>query len=202
MNPLSQQNIFIVDDDESILKVVGRTLKQAGAEVTCFTRAAACLEQLRSKQCDLLITDLRMPGMSGMELLREAKRIMPSLPVVVITAYGDVPVAVEAMKAGAADFLEKPLERQSFLSAVGFAIRQSMRSHPTVLRLFTQTELQVLRLILQGKSTKDIAALRNRSIRTIEDERRRIMAKVGANNMVELIRYVAVVRFPDLLEAE
>jgi len=139
--------------------------------------------------------------MSGMELLREVKCLMPSLPVLIITAYGDVPVAVEAMKAGAADFLEKPLERQSFLSAVGFAIKRTMRSHPAVLKLFTQTELQVLRLILQGKSTKEIAALRDRSFRTIEDERRRIMAKVGATNMVELIRCIAAVRFPDLLEA-
>ena len=97
----TEQHIFFVDDEPKIRKVVGRTLEQVGYKVSCFSRASDCLEQLRSRPCDLLIADVKMPGMDGIELLAKVKCIIPSLPVLVITGYGDVQMAVTALKAGA-----------------------------------------------------------------------------------------------------
>src|SRR3972149_3841963 len=100
-----KQRIFFVDDEPEVLKMVGRTLEQAGYNVSCFSRAADCIKQLRYQTCDLLITDVKMPEMDGIELLTEAKRIIPLLPVLVITGYGDVPMAVRSLKLGASDFI-------------------------------------------------------------------------------------------------
>jgi len=194
-----KQHIFFVDDEPEVQKVIDRTLEQAGFKTSCFSRASDCLEQLRSRPCDLLITDVKMPGMDGIELLTKVKCIIPSLPVLVITGYGDVPLAVAALKAGASDFIEKPLNRQSFLSAVEFALKGNTRSHPLVNKVLTKTELEILRLILDGKSKKDIARLRNRSIRTIEDQHRHILHKIGVDNSIDLVKQVAVVRLPELL---
>ena len=195
----AKQHIFFVDDEPDVQKVVGRTLEQAGFKVSCFSRASDCLEQLRSRPCDLLITDVKLPEMDGIELLTKVKCIIPSLPVLVITGYGDIPMAVKALKAGASDFIEKPLNRKSFLSAVEFALKGNTRPHPLVNKVLTKTEMRILRLILDGKSNSEIAGLRNRSIRTIEDQRRRIMRKLGVDNSVDLVKQVAVVRLPELL---
>jgi len=194
------KHIFFVDDEPNVQKVVGRTLEQVGFEVSCLSRASDCLEQLRSRPCDLLITDVKMPEMDGIELLKKVKFSIPSLPVLVVTGYGDIPMAVAALKAGASDFVEKPLHRESFLSAVEFALKGNVRTHPLVNKALTKTEMGILRLILDGKSNKEIARLRHRSVRTIEDHRRRIMRKHGVDNMVDLVKRIAVVRMPELLE--
>jgi two-component system response regulator FixJ len=195
MTDAAEQHIFFVDDEPKVCKMVGRTLKQAGLKVTCFTDPADCLKQLRCQTCDLLITDVKMPEMDGIELLTKVKRIIPSLPVIVVTAYGDVPMAVEALKVGASNFVEKPLERQSFLSVVEFVLKhRTALIHQIVGDVLTKTEMIVLRLILDGKSTKEIAALRHRSVRTIEAHRSRIMRKLGVDNLVDLVKQTAVVR--------
>jgi two-component system response regulator FixJ len=194
MTDIAEQHIFFVDDEPKVCKMVGRTLEQAGLKVTCFTDPTDCLRQLRCRTCDLLITDVKMPEMDGMELLTEVKRIIPSLPVIVITAYGDVPMAVEALKVGASDFIEKPLVRQSFLSAVEAVLKRNALIHQIVGDVLTKTEMIILRLILDGKSTKEIAGLRHRSARTIEDHRSHIMRKLGVDNLVDLVKQTAVVR--------
>jgi two-component system response regulator FixJ len=196
---LTEQHIFFVDDEPMVRKVVGRTLEQAGFKVSCFSRAADCLQQLRSRPCDLLITDVKKPGMDGMELLTRVKCIIPSLPVLVVSGYGSIQMAVAALKAGASDFIEKPFNRASFLSAVDFALKGNNRPHPLVNKTLTKTEIKILRLILDGKSNKDIARLRNRSVRTIEDQHHHIMHKLGADNSIDLVKQVAVVRLPELL---
>ena len=196
----AKQNVFLVDDEPEVRTVIGRTLEQAGFKVSCFSHASDCLEQLRSRPCDLLIADVKMPGMDGIELLTKVKCIIPSLPVLVITGYGDIPMAVKALKAGASDFIEKPLNRKSFLSAVEFALKGNTPPHHLVNKVLTKTEMGILRLILDGKSNKEIAGLRNRSVRTIEDQRRRIMRKLGVDNLVDLVKQVAVVRLPELLD--
>ncbi len=194
MTNISEQHIFFVDDELKVRKMVSRTLEQVGLKVSCFARATECLEQLCCRKCDLLITDVKMPEMDGIELLTEVKRIIPSLPVIVITAYGDVPMAVEAIKAGALNFIEKPLDRQSFLSAVEAVLKRNALIHQIVGDVLTKTEMIILRLILDGKSTKEIAGLRHRSVRTIEDHRSRIMRKLGVDNLVDLVKQTAVVR--------
>jgi FixJ family two-component response regulator len=198
MTNIAKQHVFFVDDKPKVCKMVGRTLKQAGLKVTCFTCAADCLKQLRSRRCDLLITDVKMTGMDGIELLTEVKRIIPSLPVLVVTGYGDIPMAVEALKVGASEFIEKPLDRQSFLSAVESVLKRNALIHQIVGDVLTKTEMIVLRLILDGKSNKEIAMLRQRSVRTIEVHRIRIMRKIGVDNLVDLVKQTAVVWLPEI----
>ncbi len=200
MTNITKQHVFFVDDEPKVRKMVGRTLEQAGLEVSCFASGGDCLEQLRCRTCDLLITDVKMPEMDGIELLTEVKRIIPSLPVLVITGYGDTRMAVKALKIGALDFIEKPLDRQSFLSAVESALKRNAKIHRLVSGVLTKTEMGVLRLILDGKSNKEIAWLRHRSVRTIEDHRSHIMHKLGVNNLVDLVKQTAVVRIVELGE--
>ena len=193
-----KKHVFLVDDEQDICQVVGTSLRQLGVKVTCFTSAADCLKKLRSQSCDLLIADVKMSGMSGLELLAQVKHLIPSLPVLIITGYGDVPMAVKALKLGALDFIEKPLDRESFLSSVESVLKEDTRVHSRPGEVLTKTEVKVLNLILQGKSTREIAKLRHRSVRTIEDERRRIMHKLGVDNLVDLVKQVAVVRLIEL----
>ena len=184
----SKQHIFFVDDQPNIGKAVKDSLEQAGLKVSCFTSAADCLAKLHFQKCDLLITDVKMPGMDGLELLAEVKRSMPSLPVLVITGYGDVPMAVKALKTGAIDFIEKPLDRQSLLSAVRSALKPTAQSDSLSDKGLTGMEVKVLRLILDGKSCKDIADVLHRSVRTIETHRSHIMKKFGVDNAVNLVK--------------
>lgn len=186
-----KQYVFFVDDEPEVLKMVGRTLEQAGYNVSCFSRAADCLEHLHYQTCDLLITDVKMPEMDGIELLAEAKRFNPLLPVLVITGYGDIPMAVRALKLGASDFIEKPLDREGFLSTVESILKRTVPANPLLNKTLTKTEMKVLRLILDGKSNKEIANLRHRSVRTIEAHRSHIMRKLGASNLVDLLKRTA-----------
>ncbi len=188
MPNIPKQCIFFVDDEPKIQQLVGDTLKKAGFKVSCFAGAADCLEKLRTDRCDLLIADVKLPGMSGLELLAEVKRFFPSLSVVVITGYGDIPMAVRAMKAGAVDFIEKPFEKQTLLSAVKFALEPITATDPLLRRGLTRAEMRVLRLILDGKSNKEAARVLHRSISTVEVHRKHIMRKFGVDNIVDLVK--------------
>ena len=194
-----KKTIFFVDDEPAIRKQVARTLAHLDAEVVCFAGAAQCLERLNTTDCDLLITDVKMPEMDGVELLTRVKDIVPSLPVLIITGYGDVPMAVRALKVGAKDFIEKPLKRESLLSAARQALESGPDSHIRVGKILTKTEKEVLRLILEGKTTREIADVRHRSRRTVEDHRTRIFRKLGVGNLVELLAKLGVVNAPDLI---
>ncbi len=110
--------IFFVDDEPEICRVAKNTLEQTGATVKCFANGSECLAQLPSQRCDLLIIDMHMPGMSGIELLVEAKKILPEIPVLIVTGYADTAAARTAMKAGAKHVVEKPVYKKSFLLKV------------------------------------------------------------------------------------
>jgi FixJ family two-component response regulator len=194
MTNIAKQHVFFVDDKPKVRKMVSRTLEQHGLKVSCFACATECLKQLRGQPCDLLITDVKMPEMDGIELLTEVKRIIPSLPVLVLSGYGDVPMAATVFRAGAVDFIEKPLTRPSLLLAVEFALGRDPQSRHIVGKVLTKTETKILRLILDGKSNKEIARLRHRSVRTIEDHRGHIMHKLGVDNLIDLVKQTAVVR--------
>jgi FixJ family two-component response regulator len=195
-----RQHIFFVDDELKVCETVSETLEQLGSKVTYFTRAEECLEHLSSKRCDLLIADLVMPGMNGIELLIRAKHLRPWLPVLIITGYGDIPTAVSAMQKGAVDFLEKPLETETFLQKVG-SILQKNQDFSTLMNMsLTKMEMKVLKLIVQGNSSKEIAFFLNRSRRTIETHRANVMKKLGVDNVVELIKQaslIGLVKFPN-----
>jgi len=196
----SNRHIFFVDDEPKVREVVGETLEQLGSKVSCFATATDCLEQLETQRCDLLITDIKMPGMSGIELLTEAKQLAPWLPVLIVTGYGDIPTAVTAVKAGAVDFIEKPLETETFLRKV-----KSLMKHNAVLdfmkdKPLTRSEVRILRLVIEGKSSKEIANLFHRSIRTIEVHRASVMHKLGVDNLVDLVKRAAVMGLIDLID--
>lgn len=188
MTKNKKRHIFFVDDELKICKVVCETIEQFGMEVSYFASAADCLEQLHSITCDLLITDVKMPDMDGMELLTKAKQIAPWLPVLVITGYGDIPMAITAVKAGAVDFIEKPLDKKSFLRKIKSILKQSTPTDSFVGKPLTNSEMKVLKLVLDGKSNKEIAYLLHRSVRTIEVHRSHLMHKLGVDNLVDLVK--------------
>jgi FixJ family two-component response regulator len=138
-----------------------------------------------------------MPGRDGLELLDDVKRAIPWLPVIVVTSYGDVPMAVEAVKAGAFDFIQKPLDPDTFLTKVGSALQQDALADILRGKPLTETETKVLRLILQGRSNKEIAHMLCRSVRTIEVHRNHIMHKLKVNNVVDLVKKAIDLGFGD-----
>jgi two-component system response regulator FixJ len=192
--------IFFVDDEPRVREVVSETLEQLDARVTCFAEGRECLKRLRSENCDLLITDLKMPGMDGLELMRNAKAIVPWVPVIIITGYGDIPLAVESLKSGALDFIEKPLEQETFLRKVEAILQKSSTFKKYLGKPLTRSESQILKYVIDGKSNREIAQELHRSVRTIEVHRSRIMQKFGVENLVDLIKRAAamgLVEMPD-----
>jgi len=155
------------------------------------------LQQLREKPCDLLITDVRMPGISGIELLKEALQIAPWLPVVVMSSYGDIPMSVKALKAGAFYFIEKPFEVDALMGVVRLGLKRIQLEGPLVGKSLTKTERIVLRLLMQGMSNRRIAYVLQRSERTIEVHRSHIMQKMGVDNIVELVKRATAMGFVD-----
>jgi len=182
-----RRRIYVVDDVEEVCVAVRWTLERTGCEVRTFRSPAACLRQLRRSPCHLLITDVRMPEMDGMELLREVKRIVPLLPVIVITGYGDVPKAVKAMRAGAEDYIEKPLSWKVLLPPVRSVLRRMAMVPAAALRPLTRRQLEVMPMVLAGMSNPEIADVLCRTCRTVEDHVRHILRKHGVKNRKELI---------------
>lgn len=184
----SKTRIFVVDDDSCILDSIALFLKKVGIECTCFENANDCIKYLCQQNCNLLITDIRMPDKNGIELLIEAKRIAPWMPVLVMTGYGDIPLAVEAVKKGAVEFIEKPLEWENFLEIVQSVVKQNDLSNLLRGKILTKTEKNILRLILQGRTNKEIANILCRSVRTVEVHRSHIMHKLDVYSIVDLVK--------------
>ena len=180
-------NVFFVDDNEGVRKAVAKILAALDYKITCFANAADCLEKLSSEVCDLIITDMRMPEIDGFALLSRVKRSFPHIPVIVITAYGDILTAVKAMKIGAGDFIEKPLNRNEFLHKVELILKRNDTSGSSIAQL-TKAEINVLKHIIEGKSNKEIANALYRSRRTIEVHRARMMRKLCVDNSVDLTK--------------
>lgn len=181
--------VFIVDDEPAVCKALKKTL-QEHFEVAAFTNPSACLKDIEKDGCDLLIADFKMPQMSGIELLDKVKQISPEMPVLIISGFGDIPMAVRAIKKGAFDFIQKPFSQELLLSEVKRILEKKLdgKFAQADLMKLSKTELHILRLILKGKSNKEIAFKLCRSRRTIEDHRCNIMNKLSANNIVELTK--------------
>ena len=197
----TQEHVFFVDDEPKVRRVVRKMLERAGIHVSCFGTADECLSHLTSERCDLLITDVKMPGRDGIELLIAVKELQPWLPVIVVTGFGNVPMAVRALKAGAADFLEKPLDREVLLKTIRTIARRSTAQGTLLDHSLTKVEMKVLFHILEGKNNREVADLLHRSPRTVEVHRRHVMRKLNADNVVELVRRAAELRLFDLVEA-
>ncbi len=191
----NKTHVYVVDDDECILSAVCAMITEGQYECTCFGDGESCLKQLEIQKCDLLITDVKMPGKDGMEVLKESMRMAPWLPVIVMTSYADVPMSVQALKTGAYDFIEKPFEVEDLMGVVQLALNQTESGGPLVGRPLTKTEKIVLRLLMQGMSNRRIAYVLQRSDRTIEVHRGHIMQKLGVDNVVELVKRATVMGY-------
>jgi len=202
--------ILIVDDDEAMRRSMAFLFASVGLETKIFASAAELLAGLPTEdtlRSGAMVLDVRMPGMSGLELQRHlADRAFP-LPVLIVTGHGDVPMAVEALKAGAFDFIEKPFKEQRLLDAVTFAIRVSdenlsrnarRRAIEERLGRLGRREQEVLEGILAGKANKVIAYELDLAIKTIEAYRASVMAKMEAGSVAELALMVSFLDAHDL----
>ena len=190
--------VHIVDDEEPVRKSLAFLLSMSGHAVRLHESATAFLSVAPGLRNACLITDLRMPDMSGVELLKRLRATHAMLPTIVITGHADVPMAVEAMKAGALDFIEKPFEDEVLLDAIDRAARElETRAEtddlPAIrarLELLTERERQVLSGVVAGLPNKTIAYDLDISPRTVEVYRANVMAKMQAKSLPELVRMV------------
>ncbi|MHC4530663.1 MAG: response regulator transcription factor [Planctomycetota bacterium] len=196
---INKQNIFFVDDEPTVRKAVAMTLERLGYNVTCFANAADCLEKLQNQNCDLLITDVKMPGMDGIELVQKAKHLAPWLPIIIVTGYGDIPMAIRAVKAGALEFIEKPLKSKTLADIINTTLKQNYLESLIKGNALTKTETIILKMILQGNTNREIASTLHRSTRTVEDHRLHIMKKLNVENVVDLVKRAAAM---GIIEAE
>ncbi len=197
MTPAADRTVFVVDDDEAALDSLVMLLRSDGLNPRGFSSAATFLEALKPGARGCIISDVRMPGMDGVELLRKLKAMNCLLPVIVITGHADVTVAVQAMKSGAADFIQKPFESELILRLVRACLEDhdelvdASAKRDRVLRRIdslTSRERQVLEMIVQGASNKVIAANLDISPRTVEIYRANVMSKMRADSLSDLIR--------------
>ena len=187
--------VHIVDDDEAVRQSLAFLLSSAGLAVRLYDSASAFLAGLASVKGGCLITDMRMPDMTGLELLHALKARACGLPAIVITGHGDVALAVEAMKAGAVDFIEKPFDEEAILHAVQAALERGSEGEggdaPAIaarLASLSERERQVLEGLIAGHPNKTIAYDLGISPRTVEVYRANLMTKMEARSLSELIR--------------
>ncbi len=181
-----EQVVYIVDDEVKVCQAICETLQDSGFKAICFTDPVQCLEKISPRTCDLLIADLKMPQIDGIELMKRAKLIVPWMPVLIITAYGDISTAVKATRAGAVDFIEKPLVKEDFVRKVRSMLLWSGCGG----KRLTKTEAKVLKLVAQCKSNSEIAHILHRSTRTIELHRSHAMNKLGLRDFTDLLKRI------------
>lgn len=198
MKDLSQ-TVFIVDDDEAVRNSLRLLLKSVGLVPVALGSAREFIDKYDPAQSGCLVLDVRMPGMSGIELQESLNLQGAIIPVIFVTGHGDVPMAVEAMQAGAFDFLQKPFRDQDLIDRIqralekDRAIRAALGERELIRLRFeslTPREREVLALVASGKPNKIMAADLGVSQRTIEIHRARVMEKMGATSLAQLVRMV------------
>ena len=196
------QIVHIVDDDEALRDSLAWMLEANGYAVATHESGEAFLAACTPDMIGCIVLDVRMPGMSGLELFEELGRRRCGLPVVFITGHGDVPMAVSALKKGAVDFIEKPFSEADMLRLIEQCLTlergnrdKRLQEADTVRRLehLTQREREVLGLIIVGKLNKQIADVLGISIKTVEVHRARVMETMGVNSLAELVQHVVTV---------
>ena len=193
--------VFIIDDDPSVRDSLALMLGISGYRTALFADAEAFIAALRENWVGCVVADLRLPGKSGIELQAELRNRGIALPVVIITAHGDVPTARIAFQAQAVDFLEKPFDQKQLCGAIDMAFaleerrirsEETRRADAQKLGRLTAREREVLDQVAQGLHAKEIAAALRISPRTVEVHKTRIMGKLGVRNVAELVRFAVV----------
>jgi len=191
--------VFVVDDDEGVRNSLRLLLKSVGLSARTMASANEFLETYKPREPGCLVLDVRMPGMSGLELQQQLNLRGAVIPVIFITGHGDIPMAVEAMQHGAFDFLQKPFRDQDLIDRIQRALerdahnRDALAQHDQIRLRFeslTPREREVLTLMTRGKANKVMAADLGVSQRTVEIHRARVMEKSGAASLAQLVRMV------------
>lgn len=197
--PANKPAVFVVDDNAAVRDAIRWLVEQVGLAVRTYANAQEFLAAYRPGTRGCLVLDIRMPGMSGIELQEHLAREGIHLPVIIVTGHGDVPITVRAMKAGACEFLQKPFNDQTLLDAIQTALdrfgriwdqEDRMSSTSRNLTTLTPREREILDQLRHGKLNKVIAADLGLSVRTVEGHRARIMEKMGARTLGQLIEMV------------
>ncbi len=193
----SKGKVYVIDDDEAMRDSLNFLLDSSGFDVVLFESAQGFLDALPALALGCVVSDVRMPGIDGIELLKRLKAQPGAFPVIIMTGHGDIPLAVEAMKLGAVDFLEKPFEDDRLITMIETAIRQAepaARSEALTQDIVARVaslsprERQVMDGLIAGLSNKLIARDYDISPRTIEVYRANVMTKMQANSLSELVR--------------
>ena len=196
----AEATVFVVDDDPAVRKALQRLFRSAGLHVETFAEAQEFLAARRPDTPGCLVLDLRLPGISGLDLQEELAAPHLDLPIIFLTGYGTVPESVRAMKAGAVEFLEKPVDDQTLLAAVNQALagnyqtrqeKSEMTAIERRIATLTPRERQVLSLVAAGKLNREIAWGLGTTEKTIKVHRGRVMQKLNCASLAELVRLAA-----------
>ena len=189
--------IYVVDDDDGMRRALDILLSTVGYKTAVFSRPAEFLGQFSADAPGCLVLDIRMPEMSGLEVQQRLNRMGSMLPVIFITGHGDVPMAVQAMKEGAFEFIQKPFRDQELLDRINHALKQDAEYRSTAARRsevmhrlesLTPRERQVMDMIVEGSANKVIAIDLGLSERTVEIHRAKVMEKMGARSVAHLVK--------------
>jgi two-component system, LuxR family, response regulator FixJ len=195
----ARPTIFIVDDDAAVRDALKLLLRSVGQAVETYGSAQEFLDAHGEDRPGCLVLDIRMPGMSGLELQQKLNEKHSILPIIFITGHGDVPMAVEAMQAGAVDFIQKPFRDQDLIDRINQALEKDSANRAALgerndirrrLDTLTPREREVLELVVHGKANKVIAGDLKLSQRTVEIHRARVMEKMQASSLAHLVRMV------------
>lgn len=196
-SPKKTPTIYIVDDDDSMRQALALLLRTVGYTPIAFARPGDFLAKYDPDQHGCLVLDIRMPEMSGLEVQQQLNRSGAMLPVIFITGHGDIPMAVQAMKDGALDFVTKPFRDQDLLDRINNALKQDAENRATIEKhadlkrraeSLTAREREVLELVVDGKANKVIAIDLGLSERTVEIHRANVMEKMGARSVAHLVK--------------
>jgi FixJ family two-component response regulator len=189
--------VFVIDDDPSVLKSLGRLLKSLGFDTETFASAELFLARKHYEGAGCIVLDVRMPGLSGMDLQDELSKADYSMPIIFITGHGNIPMSVQAMKKGAVNFLAKPFDDEELLQAVREAIEKDRRAKAEraevhdalkLIEQLTPREQDVLRYVITGMLNKQIALKLDIAEKTVKVHRGRIMEKLCVDSVADLVR--------------
>jgi len=197
---MDKPTVFVVDDDAAVRDSIAELLESVDLQAECYASATAFLEGFEAERAGCLVLDVRMPGMSGLVLQETLKTLGERIPIIIITGHGDVPMAVEAMRNGAVDFIQKPYREQALLDSINAALlidaeaRQKSQDAAGQFdeRLFelTEREIEVLEHLRAGKTSKEIARALGISPRTAEAHRRNLLHKLEFDSVKALLLYL------------